>query len=84
MLHPAVYSNASQVPIGVPNSSDATNLSPIGNAAHDLSRDELADLVWLRTGKAPAHVRCQALLVVAEFSDGTTSVHHVDDLKALR
>lgn len=42
------------------------------------TKDELSDMVWLATGKAPSHVRTQALLVVGEFPDGTTSVHHID------
>ena len=82
MPHPEACSDASQDLILVPNCTFKTNLSRVANAAHDLSREELADLVWLRTGKAPTHVRCQALLVVAEFDDGTTSVHRVESLVA--
>lgn len=50
------------------------------NAVIPQSKDELADLVWLRTGKTPATIRCQALHVVAEYADGTISVHRIEDL----
>lgn len=50
------------------------------NAAFSHSMDELADLIWLRTGKVPQSIRCQALLVLAEFADGSISVHRIEEL----
>lgn len=50
------------------------------NAVIPFTKDELADLIWIRLGKTPVSVRCQALLVIAEFGDGTTSVHNIDEL----
>lgn len=44
----------------------------------------LADLVWLKTGKTPTHVRTQALLVIGEFADGTYGVWRIEDLEAIR
>ncbi len=53
------------------------------NATHGYTKDELADMVWLRTGKTPSAIRCQALLVISEFEDGTLAVHRVEDLASL-
>lgn len=53
------------------------------NAAHTFTYGQVADKVWLRTGKAPVHIRCQALLVISTFEDGATAVHRIEDLMGL-
>ena len=47
------------------------------------SKDYLSDLIWLRHDRRPADVWMQGLLVVAQFSDGTTAVHRIETLEAL-
>ena len=54
---------------------------PPASSVIPYTRDELADLVWARTGKTPTSIRCQALLVIAEFDDGQMSVHRVEELE---
>lgn len=46
------------------------------------SKEYLADLIWLRHDRRPADVWMQGLLVVAQFSDGTTAVHRLEVLEA--
>lgn len=53
------------------------------NAAHGYTYNEVADKVWIRTGKNPVAIRCQALLVMSSFEDGTTAVHRIEDLMSL-
>ena len=50
------------------------------NALIPFTADELADMVWLKTGRNPSSIRCQALLVVAEFEDGSMAIHRIEDL----
>ncbi len=50
------------------------------NAAHGYEEEELKDLIWIRTGKNPQTIRCQALLVIAAYADGCTSVHRIEEL----
>lgn len=50
------------------------------NAAHGFTYGEVADKVWSRTGKNPVAIRCQALLVISTFEDGTTAVHRIESL----
>lgn len=53
------------------------------NAAHGYTYGQVADKVWIRTGKNPVRVRCQALLVISTFADDTTAVHRIEDLMAV-
>ena len=53
------------------------------NAAHNFTYGEVADKVWILTGKKPISIRCQALLVISTFEDGTTSVHRIEVLMGL-
>jgi len=49
------------------------------SSLHD--KQYLSDLVWLRHAKTPSDVWMQGLLVVAQYSDNTTSVNHIDELE---
>lgn len=42
--------------------------------------EDIAQAVYLRTGKNPMTVRRQALLVVAEFLDGTLGIWRIEEL----
>lgn len=50
------------------------------NAVIPFSAEELADMVWTKTGKTPVAIRTQALLVVSTFDDGAIAVHRIEDL----
>lgn len=46
-------------------------------------KEELADLIYLKAGKNPTLVRTQALLVIAEFEDGSMGVWRIEELEAM-
>lgn len=50
------------------------------NPVNPFTTEELAEMVWLKTGRNPVHVRTQALHVIAEFEGGQTGVWRVEDL----
>lgn len=54
------------------------------NAAHSYTKDELADFIWLHTGRRPISVRSQALLVIATFDQNQIGVWRIEDLEVYR
>lgn len=54
------------------------------NPAISYTKHELADLVWLLTGRVPHTIRTQGLLVIAEFGgtgDSSIGVWRIEDLE---
>lgn len=51
------------------------------NMIFHYSKQELAELVANHTQRTPVSIRTQALLVIAEYGDGSVSVHRIEELE---
>lgn len=50
------------------------------NAAHQHSYEDVEGMIEARTGVVPVRIRCQALMVIGDFEDGSRRTFRIEDL----